>query len=371
MKYIDEFRDNKIAKNISRAIFEKAGTSGPVNIMEVCGTHTMSICNFGIRDMLPENINLISGPGCPVCVTPKAYIDRAVALAGIQDTVVTTFGDMMKVPGSRSSLTQERTKGASVKVVYSTLDAVDIAEKNPDKKVIFLGIGFETTSPTVAASLAYAKKKRLKNFFVYSGHKVILPAMKALMEDRDAKIDAFLCPAHVSTIIGMTPYNIIATKYKTPCVITGFEPLDILQGILMIIEQITSKRSEVENQYKRIATRSGNKKALDLLDDVFEIEDSEWRSIGIIPKSGMRLKRKYSVFDVEKNFDLPAIKTRPDTGCMCGSVLKGIKTPFDCPLFNKKCTPEHPVGPCMVSSEGTCAAYYRYPVPQGYGAGRR
>lgn len=360
MKYIDEFRDNKIAKNISRAIFEKARGVEPLNIMEVCGTHTMSICNFGIREMLPENINLISGPGCPVCVTPKSYIDRAVALAGIQDTIVTTFGDMMKVPGSRSSLTQEMAKGASIKVVYSTLDAVYIAEKNPDKKVIFLGIGFETTSPTVAASIVYAKKKRLKNFFVYSGHKVILPAMKVLMEDRGVKIGAFLCPAHVSTIIGMTPYNIIAGKYKTPCVIAGFEPLDILQGILMIIEQITSKRREVENQYKRIATRSGNKKALRLLDDVFEIEDSEWRGIGVIPKSGMKLKGKYSGLDAGKNFNLPKIKTTPDKGCICGNVLKGIKTPFDCALFNKKCAPEHPVGPCMVSSEGTCAAYYRY-----------
>ncbi len=360
MKYIDEFRDNKIAKNISRAIFDRAKGLKPVNIMEVCGTHTMSIYNFGIRDMLPGNINLISGPGCPVCVTPKSYIDKAVALSRVPDVIVTTFGDMMKVPGSDSSLTQERTNGRVVKVVYSTLDAVDIAEKNPDKKVIFLGIGFETTSPTVAASLVHAKKKKIKNFFVYSGHKVILPAMKALMEDRDVKIDAFLCPAHVSTIIGMAPYNIIAGKYRTPCVIAGFEPLDILQGILMIVEQIVSERSEVENQYKRIATRSGNKKALDLLDDVFTIEDSEWRGIGIIPKSGMRLKRKYSVFDIEKNFDLPLIKTRPDPGCICGSVLKGMKTPFDCRLFNNKCTLEHPVGPCMVSSEGTCAAYYRY-----------
>ena len=360
MKYIDEFRDSKIAKNISRAIFSRTGTLRPVSIMEVCGTHTMSICNFGIRDMLPENINLISGPGCPVCVTPKSYIDKAVTLCSVPDVIVTTFGDMMKVPGSYSSLVQEREKGASVKVVYSALDAVDIAEKNPEKKVIFLGIGFETTSPTVAASLVYAKKKKLKNFFVYSGHKVILPAMKALMEDDDVKIDAFLCPAHVSTIIGMAPYDIIAKKYKTPCVIAGFEPLDILQGILMIIEQITSGRYIVQNQSKRIARKSGNKKALALLDDVFKIEDSEWRGMGIIPKSGMRLKRIYSMFDAEDVFDLPKIKTRSDSACICGSILKGIKAPFDCTLFARKCTPDRPVGACMVSSEGTCAAYYRY-----------
>ncbi|MFC1667561.1 hydrogenase formation protein HypD [Candidatus Omnitrophota bacterium] len=360
MKYIDEFRNNKIAKRISMAVFDKAVGLKPISLMEVCGTHTMSICKFGIRRMLPENINLVSGPGCPVCVTPKSYIDKAIGFCRISETIVTTFGDMMRVPGSYSSLLEERSEGRSVRVVYSVLDAVDIAEENPDKNVIFLGIGFETTSPTVAASLVYAKKKKVRNFFVYSGHKVILPAMRTLVEDRHVNIDGFLCPAHVSTIIGMKPYGIIAEKYKIPCVIAGFEPLDILQGILMLIEQIRSKNRKVENQYRRVTRKSGNKKAIGLIDEVFSIKDSEWRGIGRIPKSGLSLRKEYIKFDAERAFSLPSIKTRPDTGCICGSVLKGIKTPFNCKLFAKKCTPNEPQGACMVSSEGTCAAYYRY-----------
>jgi len=360
MKYIDEFRNNKLAEKLGRAIFDRAAGLRPINLMEVCGTHTMSICKFGIRRMIPKDVDLISGPGCPVCVTPKSYIDKAIAFSRLQGTIVATFGDMMQVPGSYSSLIDEKTNGRSVKVVYSPLDAVDIAEGNPEKKVIFLGIGFETTSPTVAASLVYAKKKGLKNFFVYPGHKVILPAMEALLEDGRVNIDGFLCPAHVSTIIGMTPYNIITKRYNIPCVIAGFEPLDILQGILMLIEQIRSKNKYVENQYKRVVKRSGNKKALDLMKEVFSIEDSEWRGIGTIPKSGLTLNKKYSVFNPENAFSLPPIKTTHDRGCICGNVLKGVKRPPDCKLFAKSCTPVTPVGACMVSSEGTCAAYYRY-----------
>ena len=362
MKYIDEFRDNKIAKHLSRAIFDRARPLKSVNLMEVCGTHTMSICKFGIRRLLPESINLISGPGCPVCVTPKSYIDAAVEFSRLPETIVATFGDMMRVPGSYSSLTEERSKGRSVKVVYSALDAVEIAEKNPGKKVIFLGIGFETTSPTVAASLLYAKKKGLKNFFVYPGHKVIMPAMKALVEGGEVNIHGFLCPAHVSAIIGTIPYGIITEKYKIPCVIAGFEPIDILQGILMLVGQIGSKRSKVENQYKRVVKKSGNKKALDLMARVFSVEDSEWRGIGMIPKSGLTLSKAYARFNARNAFSLPHIKTRPDKGCICGSVLKGVNTPLDCRLFGRTCTPEKPIGACMVSSEGTCAAYYRYQV---------
>lgn len=359
MKYIDEFRDSKIARNLSGAILRKAECLKPLNIMEVCGTHTMSICNFGIKDILPGNVNLISGPGCPVCVTPKSYIDKAMALSKNPEIILATFGDMVRVPGSYSSLIEERAKGRHVRIVYSALDAVEIARKNPGKKVIFLGIGFETTSPTVAASLMYAKKKKLRNFFVFSGHKVILPAMEALVKGGDVKIDGFLCPAHVSTIIGARPYAIIADRYKIPCVIAGFEPVDILQGILMILEQIRSKKAKVENQYTRVAKDSGNKKALTLMHEVFSIKDSEWRGIGIIKKSGLSLNKKYSGFDAEAVFPVRPVKTRPDTGCICGSILKGIKSPFDCPSFAKTCTPEKPKGACMVSSEGTCAAYYR------------
>ncbi|MBU1932843.1 MAG: hydrogenase formation protein HypD [Candidatus Omnitrophica bacterium] len=362
MKYIDEFRNSDIAKNISVAIAEKARRLKPINIMEVCGTHTMSICNFGIKDMLPDNVNFISGPGCPVCVTPKSYIDKAVAFSKKPGVILTTFGDMVRVPGSNSSLREEKAKGRHVRIVYSALDAVELARKNPDKKVIFLGIGFETTSPTVAASLVYAKKQKLCNFFVFSGHKVILPAMEALVKDGDVRINGFLCPAHVSTIIGKKPYTLITGKYKTPCVIAGFEPLDILQGIYMILEQITSKISKVENQYKRVARDSGNKKALTLINEVFSVEDSEWRGIGMIRKSGLFLNKKYSDLDAEKVFPVKSVTTKPDAGCICGSILKGIKTPFDCPSFSKTCTPEKPKGACMVSSEGTCAAYYKYRI---------
>ena len=360
MKYIDEFRNNKIAKRLSLAIFNKALDLGPINIMEVCGTHTMSICKFGIRKLIPENINLLSGPGCPVCVTPKSYMDKVIALSRLPGVIIATFGDMMKVPGSYSSLMEEKSKGSLIKIVYSVLDAVEIARKNTDKKVIFLAVGFETTSPTIAASLMYAKKKNIRNFFLYSGHKIILPAMEALVKDPLVNIDGFLCPAHVSTIIGTRPYDIVSGKYNIPCVVTGFEPLDILQGILMIIEQICSGKSKVENQYKRVVKPLGNKKAMRLLDEIFSIEDSEWRGVGRIPKSGLKLRKKYSMFDAEKEFSLPTIKTVPDKGCMCGDVLKGIKTPFDCKLFSKKCTPLSPVGACMVSSEGACSAYYRY-----------
>ncbi len=360
MKYIDEFRDNRIAKKISKAIFATAKGLKAVNLMEVCGTHTMSICKFGIRKLLPENINLISGPGCPVCVSPKSYIDKAIAFSGLPQTIISTFGDMMRVPGSYSSLIEEKARGASVKVVYSPLDAVDIAEKNTDKKIIFLGVGFETTTPTVAVTLVYAKKKKLKNFFVFAGHKIIPPAMKALVEDREVNIQGFLCPAHVSTIIGMSPYEAIAKKYNIPCVIAGFEPLDVLQGILMLVKQIESKRAKVENQYKRVVRRKGNEKALRLMDRVFSVQDTEWRGIGEIGKSGLKLNKDYSMFDPEKEFSLARIKTKPDVGCICGSVLKGAKVPFDCKLFGKKCTPEQPVGACMVSSEGTCAAYFKY-----------
>lgn len=360
MKYIDEFRDDAIARDISRAIVREAEGLERINIMEVCGTHTMSICKFGIRSMLPENINLISGPGCPVCVSPKSYIDKAIAFCSLPDTIVATFGDMMKVPGSCSSLSHEKACGRPVKIVYSCLDAVDMAEKHPDKKVVFLGIGFETTAPTIAASLVYAKKKKIRNFFVYTGHKIIPPAMKALAGDRRVNIGGFLCPAHVSAIIGMAPYEIISRKYKIPCVIAGFEPIDILQGILMILRQIKRGKAKVENQYRRVVRQSGNKKAINLMQEVFYIKDSEWRGMGVLPKSGLALNKKYRAFDAEKAFRLSAVTTRPDKGCICGSVLKGIKTPFDCRLFSKKCTPENPVGACMVSSEGTCAAYYRY-----------
>nr|MBU1327555.1 hydrogenase formation protein HypD [Candidatus Omnitrophota bacterium] len=359
MKYIDEFRNLDIAKKLYRLINKEAKDLCQVNFMEVCGTHTMAVERFGIRRLLPENVRLISGPGCPVCVTPKNYIDKAIALAAIDDIIVFSFGDMLKVPGTDSSLLKQRPSG-KVKIVYSAMDAAMFAENNKDKKIVFLGIGFETTVPTVAASIKYAKKKRLKNFFVYSGHKIMPPAMKLLAGDERVNIKGFLCPAHVSAIIGIKSYNEISRKYNIPCVIAGFEPLDILQSILMLVRQVKLNMAKVENQYNRVVKAQGNVKALHLIDEVFSVNDSEWRGIGVILKSGLILKKSYADFDAEKNIDFPYIKTSVDKGCICGSVLKGIKTPLDCKLFSKKCNPSNPHGACMVSSEGTCAAYYRY-----------
>ena len=359
MKYIDEFRDLDIAVRISGLIQKEAEGLGQMNFMEVCGTHTMAVERFGIRKTLPENVRLISGPGCPVCVTPKNYIDKAIALSKLDNVVVFSFGDMLKVPGTDSTLLRQRQKGA-VRIVYSPLDAALFAEKTQDKKIVFLGIGFETTIPTVAASVKYAKKKKLKNFFVYSGHKIMPPAMKLLAGDRRINIKGFLCPAHVSAIIGMKPYEEISDKYGLSCVIAGFEPLDILQSILMLMRQVRTNTAKVENQYMRVVKKSGNKEALRIIDEVFSTNDADWRGIGVIKNSGLVLRKRYRDFDIEKNIDMPDVKTSVDKGCICGSVLKGIKTPLECRLFFKKCTPLNPQGACMVSSEGTCAAYYKY-----------
>ncbi|MDP2921438.1 MAG: hydrogenase formation protein HypD [Candidatus Omnitrophota bacterium] len=359
MKYIDEFRDLKISGKLAGLIKKEAEGLSPVNFMEVCGTHTMAVERFGIRRMLPDNVKLISGPGCPVCVTPKDYIDKAIAVSNLENIIVFSFGDMLKVPGTNSTLLRERPKGR-VRVAYSALDAAEFAEKNQDKKIVFLGIGFETTAPTVGSSVKYAKKKRIKNFFVYSGHKVMPPAMRLLAGDKDINVKGFLCPAHVSAIIGMKPYGVISEKYNIPCVISGFEPLDILQSILMLVRQVKANKAKVENQYNRVVKFSGNTMAIRLMEEVFSIRDSEWRGIGNIPKSGLCLSKRYEDFDAEKNIDFPKVITRQDKGCICGSVLKGVKTPLDCALFAKKCSPDNPIGACMVSSEGACAAYYRY-----------
>ncbi|MFA5389673.1 MAG: hydrogenase formation protein HypD [Candidatus Omnitrophota bacterium] len=356
---MDEFRNPEVADKISSLIRKEAEGLGSVKFMEVCGTHTMAVERFGIRSGLPGNISLISGPGCPVCVTPKDYIDKAIALAGLKDIIIVSFGDMLKVPGTSSSLLKEKAKGR-VKIVYSPLDALELAEKNKDKKIVFLGIGFETTAPAVAAAIKCAKNKKLKNFFVYSGHKVMPPAMRLLAKDRLINIRGFLCPAHVSAIIGFKPYADISRKYGIACVISGFEPLDILQSILMLLRQVISGKAKVENQYMRVVKPSGNSKAQRLIYEVFSPKDSDWRGLGIIAKSGLALSKKYADFDIENNINMPEVKTSIDKRCICGSVLKGIKTPLECALFSKKCTPLNPQGACMVSSEGTCSAYYRY-----------
>ena len=327
--------------------------------MEVCGTHTVNIFRNGIKKMLPTNINLISGPGCPVCVTPIRYIDEIIALSRESDFIITTFGDMIKVPGSTSTLEKEKANGSDIRVVYSTLDALEVARNNPSKKIVFMGVGFETTSPTIASAVLKAQKDEINNFTVLSVAKIIPPAMKALLEGKEVNIDGFICPGHVSAIIGSQPYNFITTQYKVPCVICGFEPLDILQSIYMLVKQIEDGRAEVEIQYKRAVKPEGNKIALDKINEVFGVVDSDWRGIGNIPLSGLEIKDKYGEFSARK-FEVEIEETKEPKGCRCGEVLRGVIIPPECSLFRKICTPENPQGACMVSTEGTCAAYYKY-----------
>ena len=367
MKYIDEYRDKDLIRAIAEKIKHRAGSKREYKFMEVCGTHTMAIARFGLKGLLPPNIKLLSGPGCPVCVTPTGFIDKAISLSKMKDVVITTFGDMIKVPGTSSSLEKAKSEGAEVKIVYSTLDALTIAKNNPAKKIIFLGVGFETTAPTIAASIIEAKDKKIENFSVLSGHKIMPPALKALVDDKDLALNGFILPAHVSTIIGSKPYAFVAKDYKIPCAIAGFEPLDIMQGIYMLVKQSVEKKPKIEIQYDRVVKPSGNKLAQDILKKVFKVADSEWRGLGIIPKSGLSIKNKYSKFNAEKNFKIKIPKTKDNKACICGEVLKGKKTPGDCKLFGKGCTPEHPIGACMVSSEGTCSAWYAYAAHEEVG----
>jgi hydrogenase expression/formation protein HypD len=361
MKYVDEFRDRKLIDNVAEEIRRAVEPGRAYNIMEVCGTHTMSIFRFGLKDILPSNIKLISGPGCPVCVTPNEYIDKAIAIAKKKGVILATFGDMLKVPGSRSSLEKEKAAGADIRIVYSSLDALDLARKHSNKEIVFLGIGFETTAPTVAQSILIAKREGLSNYSVLSGHKTMPEVMKALTSDKLIKVDAFLLPGHVSAIIGMHPYEFLSKTYKKNCVISGFEPIDILQSILMIVKQVKPK---VEIQYGRIIERSGNLLARKSIDKVFEKSSSEWRGIGRVKNSGLNIRKTYREFDAGLKFH-PVIETpKENTRCFCGYILKGLKTPYDCPSFARTCTPEKPVGACMVSSEGTCAAYYKYGVDE-------
>jgi hydrogenase expression/formation protein HypD len=364
MRYVDEFRDRKLIDKTALEIRASCGGRA-YNFMEVCGTHTMNVFRFGLRELLPANINLLSGPGCPVCVTPDDYIDNAIALSRLEGAVITTFGDMLRVPGSRSSLEKERARGASVKMVYSTDDALAIAKRLSDKQVIFLGVGFETTAPTVAQSILTAKDLKINNYSVLCGHKTMPEALRALVTDKALNIDGFLLPGHVSAIIGTRPYEFMARDRKKRCVVAGFEPLDIMQAILMLVRQ---EKPGVDVQYTRIIEKGGNVIALRTAGKVFRKTTSEWRGIGSIKGSGLKIRNEFAGFDAEKKFgikgDLPASpgtgRSGGRRGCICGEVLRGVKTPPDCALFGRACRPESPVGACMVSSEGTCSAYYRY-----------
>jgi hydrogenase expression/formation protein HypD len=336
-----------------------------VALMEVCGTHTVAISRFGLRSMLPGALRLLSGPGCPVCVTPLMEIDRAIAAARLPDVVLATFGDMMRVPGSSSSLEEERSAGADVRILYSPLEALDIAEAGPEAEVVFVGVGFETTSPTIAATVVEARRRGLGNVSILPFFKTVPRALDMLARLPGRSLDGFICPGHVSAIIGSDAYLPIVRDHNLPCVVTGFEPLDILAGIVMLLEQVIAVRRDrgsarVENQYARAVTHAGNRAAQELMDDVFEPCDAEWREIGVIPASGYRFRDRYADFDATRKLRLEVTEARPVEGCICGEIMLGRKLPTDCALFAARCTPRSPVGPCMVSTEGACAAFYKY-----------
>ena len=352
-KTLDEI--NYLAANITAA-----GKCKKINIMEVCGTHTMSIARYGLAQLLPPEIDLISGPGCPVCVTPAKEIDNIIGIIRKYKLTVFTFGDIIKVPGTFSSLSAEKMSGAEIRICYSPSDSIIFAEQNPGKKVMFIAIGFETTIPLTSVIIKDALKKKLKNFFVFSTHRIIPPALDALLSDKNVQVNGLLLPGHVSAIIGLEPYGFITSKYNIPAVISGFGPDDILISIKMILEQLASGRPVIENSYTGVVKNDGNPYAFSMINDVFAPVDSEWRGLGIIPLSGMALKDKYSVFDARKSFPVKVSSLPEPAGCECGEILKGIKTPTGCKLFAVSCRPDNPVGPCMVSSEGTCAAYFKY-----------
>ncbi len=346
---------NSLLEEIHK-IAKKCGDK-KINLMEVCGTHTMAIARSGIKSILPENIHLLSGPGCPVCVTPQDVIDYAIGLAQHKEMIITTFGDMVRVPGTESSL-----ESFNPRIIYSPLDVLDIAQENPEKDVVFIGVGFETTSPTVAATIIKAEQSGIKNFFILPAFKLIPPALRYIANSSDINVQGFILPGHVSVIIGARPYQFLAREFNLPGCITGFEPIDILGGILNLINQIANGRAEIAIEYTRVVEPAGNTYAQAVLNKVFTPESASWRGIGAIPKSGLGLKRAYKKFDVRKKYALDIPASKEPRGCICGKVLLGLKRPFDCALFGDSCTPSHPIGPCMVSSEGACAAYYRYEV---------
>lgn len=352
------FKDPKLARGLIESIQALAPASA--TLMEVCGTHTVAIARNGIRGLMPEGVRLASGPGCPVCVTSNHDIDKVIALARMPEVTIATFGDMTRVPGSTSSLLAEQAAGRSVEIVYSPLDALRLAADNPDRQIVFVGVGFETTTPLVAMAIKRAKAMGLKNFTVYGAHKNMPGALEVIINDPALKLDALILPGHVSTIIGVEPYRFLAEKYGIPGVITGFEPVDVLQGIAMIMRQLHEGRAEIEIAYARGVMAEGNPVALAAIDEVFEACPATWRGLGEIPGSGYRIREEFADFDAMERFKPEVEPVREHKGCRCGDVLRGIMAPNDCPLFRTVCTPENPVGPCMVSSEGSCAAYYRY-----------
>jgi hydrogenase expression/formation protein HypD len=357
MKYIDEYRKKELILSVADEL--KRISKKEITLMEVCGGHTMAIHRFGLNSLLPPNIHLVSGPGCPVCVSSQQFIDLALAYSRLPGVIITTYGDLVRVPGSSSSLEKERAGGSDIRIIYSVLEALEIARNNQGKKIIFLGIGFETTAPATAAAIMKAKQESVSNFFVFSAHKIMPPVMEALVKE-GVKIDGFIAPGHVTAITGTSIYNDLASVYGLGVVVSGFEPTDIMQAVLMLTNQIEKGSPDVEVQYQRVVGQKGNVTAQKTLNLVFENRADHWRGLGLIPASGLGIIEELSSFDAEKQFDMKVPRSTEPNGCICGQILRGLKTPPECGLFAKKCTPSDPVGACMVSGEGTCATYYKY-----------
>jgi len=368
MKYLSEFRDpvlaDKLLNEIKIDIDLLKYSERKIRMMEVCGGHTHTIFKYGLEQLLPKEIELIHGPGCPVCVLPINKVDECVELAEEKQVILTTFGDAIRVPGSKKSLLQAKAEGADIRIVYSPMDALDIAVKNPGKDVVFFALGFETTMPSTALTVQEAKKQEVLNFSILCNHITIPQTLKALLDTDNLNLDAFIGPGHVNMIIGTEVYGFIVNQYKKPIVISGFEPLDILQSISMLIKQLLENRCEIENQYKRVVSKKGNIIAQEAINNVYQIKEySEWRGLGLIPESGVMLRNEYELYDAEKKYDLKTVNTPDPEKCQCGEVLQGFIKPYECKLFGKECTPHNPIGALMVSSEGSCAAYYNYKYP--------
>jgi hydrogenase expression/formation protein HypD len=361
MRFVDEYRDAALGRALSAQILSLVEPGRQYKVMEVCGGHTHSIYKYGIDDLLPEGVELVHGPGCPVCVIPMGRVDDGMTIAEQDGVIFTCFGDMMRVPGSEKTLLEAKAEGADIRMVYSPLDALRIAKANPDREVVFFAIGFETTAPSTALTLKRAKAEGVSNFFCMCNHVTIIPPLRALLESPDLRLDGFIGPGHVSTIVGARPFEFIPADYGRPLVTAGFEPLDILQAIQMILRQLADGRSEVENQYKRVVPYEGNRAALAVMAEVFELRPHfEWRGLGFISQSALKLSNAYADLDAELRYAVPGVRVADPKACQCGEVLKGVIKPWECKVFGTACTPEHAIGTCMVSPEGACAAYYNY-----------
>ena len=361
MKYVDEFRSGQLAQKLAHELETLVEPGQPLRFMEVCGGHTHTIYKHGIEDLVPPEIDFLHGPGCPVCVIPMGRVDDAIALAERPEVIFTTFGDMLRVPGGRGSLLEAKARGADVRMVYSPLDALELARRNPDREVVFFAIGFETTAPATAITLLRARAEGVRNFSAFCNHVTIVPPLRALLDSPDLQLDGFVGPGHVSTVVGARPFEFIPAEYGKPFVVSGFEPLDVLQSLQMVLRQLADGRCEVENQYRRVVPYDGNPAALQVLDEVFEPRaEFEWRGLGLIPQSALRLADAFAGFDAELRYAVPGVRVADPQACQCGEVLKGAIKPWECKVFGTACTPEKPIGTCMVSSEGACAAYYNF-----------